>query len=83
MRLNDHLLLQLVDDQLVFVDESIGAEVTLPATLETLLHIIDDVNIARIEQDPASVEIQGIRIPEAAFDQLLQGMGYLVQQATV
>lgn len=74
MRIAEHLLVQQVDDLLVFVDESHGTEATRPLTLETLMHLIDDVAVARIEERP--VKIDAVEIPPAAFDPLLGALGY-------
>lgn len=77
-RLSDNLVLQRVDELLVLMDESGGTEVTSPATLETLMHTIDDVSTARADSLPACYRFQGIEIPEDLLDQFLHAMGYLV-----
>lgn len=41
-RINDRLLVQLAEDVVVFVDESTGAEVTVPAAdLGTVANVLD------------------------------------------
>lgn len=74
------LLLQRVDADLVFMDTTTGAEATRPHTIETLMHTIDDVATARIE-DTGLVEIDDVVIPESSFDQLLYGLGYFAKGA--
>lgn len=80
-RLSDRLVLQRVDAQLVLMDESAGLEVTAPATMETLMHTIDDVAAARADSLPGCYRFQGIDIPEDQLDRFLHAMGYLVTGA--
>ena len=81
MRLSEDLLLQLVESdppKLVLMDGSIGAEVTWPLTLETTVHLIDDVAVARTENRPLVVD--GISVPVESFDTFLSGLGYFAGQ---
>lgn len=81
-RLGPNHLVQLVDDDpplLVFIDESCGAEATRPMTLETVMHLIDDVAVARIEDRP--VQVDDVEIPQDLFDPLLGTLGYFTGRA--
>ena len=75
MRIAETLLVQQVDDLLVFVDESNGTEATRPLTLETVMHLIDEVAVAQIQG--RSVQIDDVEIPQPAFELLLPTLGYL------
>ena len=76
MRLSPDLLLQQVDDKLVFVDQSHGHEAVRPLDLETVRHLIDDVAVARVEG--RDVLVDEVRVPPTAFDGLLAGLGYFI-----
>jgi hypothetical protein len=79
MRIAEHQVMQLVNSEpnvLVFVDESTGAEATRPFDLETVMHLIDDVTVARIENKPLVVD--DVSVAPEAFDQVLTGLGYFM-----
>jgi hypothetical protein len=82
MRIAEHQVMQLVDGEpplLVFLDESTGAEAARPFDLETVMHLIDDVTTARIENKPLVVD--DVSVAPEAFDKVLTGLGYFTGQA--